>query len=94
MSDTARYRRVFEQDWFDPRFRRLDDHARIVALYVKAGPQTTSCGCFRLSTARAVEDHIVPIRQGGAIWDPQNHLSLCLACNTWKANVFEKETIQ
>lgn len=56
MSDAARYKRVYANDWHDPRFRRLNDGARVVRFYVAAGPQTTSCGCFRLSTALAVED--------------------------------------
>jgi hypothetical protein len=56
MSDVGRYRRLYSNDWHHPAFRRLNDGARIVRLYVGAGPQTTSVGCFRLSTAVAVED--------------------------------------
>lgn len=56
MSDGARYRRVYANDWHHPAFRRLNDSARVVRFYVAAGPQTTSVGCFRLSTALAVED--------------------------------------
>ena len=36
--------------------RALNDGVRVVCLYAIAGPQTTSVGCFRLSTAIAVED--------------------------------------
>jgi len=57
MSDIGRYRRLYMNEWHDPAFRALDDDgARVVRLYVTAGPQTTSVGCFRLSTAVAVED--------------------------------------
>jgi hypothetical protein len=52
----ARYRRVYTQEWYHPAFRRLNDGGRVVRFYVTAGPQTTSVGCFRLSTAVAVED--------------------------------------
>lgn len=54
--DSPRYRRLYTHEWHDPAFRLLNDGARVVRLYITAGPQTTSCGCFRLSTAIAVED--------------------------------------
>jgi hypothetical protein len=47
---------VYVNEWHHPDFRRLNAAARVVRLYVTAGPQTTSVGCFRLSTALAVED--------------------------------------
>lgn len=56
MSDAPRYRRLYAHEWHHPSFRTLNDSARIVRFYVTAGPQTTSVGCFRLSTALAVED--------------------------------------
>ena len=56
MSDSPRYRRLYANQWHDPALRRLNDAGRVVRLYVGAGPQTTSVGCFRLSTAVAVED--------------------------------------
>lgn len=31
-----------------------------------------------------VVDHIVPLRDGGALLDPRNHQSLCYACNNRK----------
>lgn len=31
-------------------------------------------------------DHIVPASRGGAFWDPTNHQSLCLACNSAKGD--------
>ncbi len=36
-------------------------------------------------------DHIIPLRQGGSMWDESNHLSLCNACNAWKMNTIEKK---
>lgn len=56
MRDAPRYRRVYANEWHDPALRALSAEARNVRFYVSAGPQTTSCGCFRLSTAVAVED--------------------------------------
>jgi 5-methylcytosine-specific restriction endonuclease McrA len=31
-----------------------------------------------------VVDHIIPLRDGGALLDPANHQSLCYACNNRK----------
>lgn len=49
-------------------------------------PEHSRC----LQSGRVVEaectDHIKAVKQGGAFWDPANHQSLCLACNTAKAN--------
>ncbi len=38
-------------------------------------------------------DHIIPLRQGGSMWDVENHLSLCLACNGWKAQTIERVSV-
>lgn len=35
-------------------------------------------------------DHIVPMSQGGAQYDEANLQSLCLACNSFKANTLER----
>src|SRR5688572_13735168 len=81
MSDASRYRRVYVNEWHNPAFRRLNADARVVRLYVSAGPQTTSVGCFRLSTAVAVEDlggtseafedHLATVCEAmGWAWDP------------------------
>lgn len=48
------------------------------------------CAQRGLTTPAECVDHIVPLSQGGAPWDPTNHLSLCLACNTWKAATIER----
>ena len=42
------------------------------------------------TTRAECTDHIIPLRQGGDMWNPENHLSLCLACNTWKASTLER----
>jgi hypothetical protein len=76
MSD--RYRRVYDHDWHHPEFRRLDDGARVVRLYLSAGPQTTSCGCFRLSTALAVED------LGGSAEDFERRLAAVCEAFCWE----------
>jgi hypothetical protein len=57
--------------------RRLGDRARVVRLYAECGPQTTSCGCFRLSTAVAVEDI------GGSTEDFEQHLDHVCAELSW-----------
>lgn len=57
MSDTSgRWRRVYSQWWLQGSVQALDDGERATALYLKTGPQSTSVGCYRLSTAQAVED--------------------------------------
>jgi 5-methylcytosine-specific restriction endonuclease McrA len=37
-----------------------------------------------LRTPARVVDHIQSIADGGAVFDPANHQSLCVACNTRK----------
>jgi 5-methylcytosine-specific restriction protein A len=51
------------------------EHSRCVQ-----GGRTTGAQCT---------DHIRAVAQGGAFWDPSNHQSLCLACNTAKAIALE-----
>lgn len=48
--------------------------------------------CVQQGIRRAADctDHIVPLRLGGAMWDIHNHISLCRACNGWKAETVEK----
>ena len=49
--------------------------------------------CVRagLQVPAEVTDHIVPTHMGGEFWEAKNHLSLCRACNTAKANMFERK---
>ena len=53
---------------------------------------TTNSRCAQqgLTTMAQCTDHVVPLRHNGAMWDPSNHLSLCLPCNTWKAQTVEE----
>lgn len=44
----------------------------------------------RLKTLAQCTDHIIPLRQGGAMYDESNLLSLCLACNSWKEATIER----
>lgn len=48
------------------------------------------CAQQGLTTAAQCVDHTVPMSQGGSKWDPANHMSACLDCNTWKANTIER----
>ncbi len=80
MSAAARYRRLYTNDWHDPAFRQLNDAARVVRVYVDAGPQTTSVGCFRLSTAVAVED------LGGTAEAFEEHLETVCKAFEWAWN--------
>src|SRR5262245_31295697 len=80
MSESARYRRIYANDWHHPAFRDLDDAARVVRLYVSAGPQTTSVGCFRLSTAVAVED------LGGTAEEFEQRLGVVCGAYNWVWN--------
>jgi 5-methylcytosine-specific restriction endonuclease McrA len=42
------------------------------------------CTQHGLRTPARVVDHIQSIADGGAVFDPANHQSLCVACNTRK----------
>lgn len=35
-------------------------------------------------------DHIVALKNGGAMWEETNHQSLCRACNTWKGRTVDR----
>ena len=57
MSDVGgRYRRIFSTNWLESPVQDLDDGERVVWLYMKTGPQSTSVGIYRLSTAAAAEE--------------------------------------
>ncbi len=56
MNDRGRYRRVYASDWQQSAVQSLNDSERVVWLYARTGPQSTSVGIYRLSTAVAVED--------------------------------------
>lgn len=54
--DFGRHRLIHSIEFLSPEFQELDNDHRVVWLYCKAGPQSTSVGIYRLSTALAVED--------------------------------------
>jgi hypothetical protein len=56
MSDIGRWRRVPSKLWHDAAFQGLNDGEARVCLYALTGPQSTSNGIYRMSTAVAVED--------------------------------------
>jgi 5-methylcytosine-specific restriction protein A len=39
----------------------------------------------RITPAECV-DHIIPVSQGGPMWESSNHQSLCTSCNVAKGN--------
>jgi hypothetical protein len=58
MSDniTGRWRRIYSNEWHAAEFQGLTDGERVVYFYLRTGPQSTSIGIFRVSTAVGVED--------------------------------------
>jgi 5-methylcytosine-specific restriction endonuclease McrA len=46
--------------------------------------QHSRCAQHGWRIAARVVDHIRSIAQGGAVFDPTNHQSLCVSCNTRK----------
>jgi 5-methylcytosine-specific restriction endonuclease McrA len=46
--------------------------------------EDSRCTQRGLRTPARVVDHIHAIADGGAVFDPANHQSLCVACNTRK----------
>jgi 5-methylcytosine-specific restriction enzyme A len=47
-------------------------------------PEHSICVREGVMTPAEVVDHIVSMSRGGSKWDPNNHQSLCRACNTAK----------
>jgi 5-methylcytosine-specific restriction endonuclease McrA len=43
-----------------------------------------------LTTPATCTDHVVPLRHGGAKYDPNNLRSLCASCNGWKERTIER----
>lgn len=52
----GRWRRVYSLSWQQSAVQGLSDSERVTWLYLQTGPQSTSVGIYRLSTALAVED--------------------------------------
>jgi 5-methylcytosine-specific restriction endonuclease McrA len=49
-------------------------------------PQHSRCTRLNLLTLAECTDHIVPISKGGSVFRPDNHQSLCFACNSAKGD--------
>lgn len=49
---------------------------RYSILFRKKNPFCAHCGRYADHV-----DHIVPLSQGGAMWDEKNHQSLCIKCH-------------
>lgn len=56
MSDVGRYRKLYPRIWSHPKYRRLKQQSRELAIYLLTGPQTNRIGLFRFSVATAAED--------------------------------------
>jgi 5-methylcytosine-specific restriction protein A len=52
-------------------------------------PEHSQCAKEGRTVAAQCTDHIVAVHKGGSMWDESNHQSLCLACNSRKANELE-----
>jgi len=51
------------------------------------------CAAQGRTTPAECVDHIIPLSQGGDMYDPSNHMSACLACNGWKAQTLERRKV-
>ena len=58
-------------------------HAR--KQYLARFPICVACRSMGIATPGTVVDHIVPIRKGGALTDPDNLQSLCASCHNSKS---------
>jgi len=56
MTDGGRWRRIYSNEWHAAAFHGLTDAERVVYFYCRTGPQSTSVGIYRISSAVAVED--------------------------------------
>jgi 5-methylcytosine-specific restriction protein A len=44
------------------------------------------CAAAGMTTVARCVDHTVPISRGGSMFDPSNHMSACIACNSAKGD--------
>lgn len=49
-------------------------------------PTLSACAAAGQTRPAEVVDHVYPVSQGGSMWDPANHMSLCRKCNSAKGN--------
>ena len=59
-------------------------HRKRRALVLGAEPLCAACQSLGRVTPATVDDHIVPVKQGGSIDDLSNHQSLCETCHNVK----------
>ena len=52
--------------------------------YLMKHPICEKCILLDITVQARVLDHIIPIRQGGAVWDKQNWMALCDECHNRK----------
>lgn len=52
---------------------------------LKENPLCVMCERQNIITQATVTDHILPVEQGGLIWDAVNHQSLCRSCHAVKS---------
>ena len=59
-----------------------------------SGQYGSRCAAEGRTVPAQCTDHIVPLSRGGEMWSTSNHQSLCLACNTAKANSVDRQPIR
>ena len=52
--------------------------------YMKSHPICEKCRKIGTASEAKVLDHIIPMRQNGAIWDRRNFMALCTECHNIK----------
>jgi 5-methylcytosine-specific restriction endonuclease McrA len=59
------------------------------------------CARDGVTTAAECVDHTIPFASGRTPeekerlkWDPANHMSACIPCNTWKASTLERRGVE
>lgn len=58
---------------------------RVRAQQLRDEPLCRECKKTERVTMATIADHVVPISEGGAIFDPENHQSLCKPCHDRKS---------
>src|SRR5438093_948818 len=63
------------------RFYSTAEWQKARAAQLRSEPLCRVCAAAGRLTAASVVDHVVPVKQGGAIWDSENLQSLCNPCH-------------
>ena len=69
----------------DHRIYNSDRWRRLRLIGLNKEPLCITCKGKGITKAATVRDHIIPIQQGGSIWDENNHQSLCKSCHNRKS---------